>query len=80
MMPPYQGPGPGIPHTMPDYNRAIMHVMPAIRQSLREARPIGVKHAVTEAALISYLIGKGYDYPQALRIVETWERYESFPM
>jgi hypothetical protein len=65
---------------MPDYNRTIMYVMPVIRHSLREIRPVGVKHAVTEAALLSYLIGKGHDYYQAVRIVESWERNESFPM
>lgn len=65
---------------MPDYNRAIAQVMPAIRHSLREIRPVGVKHAVTEAALIAYLIGKGYDFYQAVRIVESWERNETFPM
>lgn len=80
MMPPYQGPGYGIPHTMPDYNRAMMHVMPVIRHSLREIKPVGVKHAITEASLIAYLIGKGYDFYQAVRIVESWERNESFPM
>lgn len=80
MMPPYNVPGQGMPHTMPDYNRAIMHVMPAVRHTLREVRPVGIKHAVTEASLISYLIGKGYDYYHAVRIVEFWERNESFPM
>lgn len=65
---------------MPDYNRAIMQIMPAVRHSLREARPVSVKHAATEAALIAYLIGKGYDYYQAIRTVEFWERNESFPM
>ena len=69
-----------LPHTMPDYHSSLMYVMPVIRHSLREVKPVGVKHAVTEAALISYLIGKGYDYYQAVRIVEFWERNESFPM
>lgn len=80
MRPPYEGPGPGLPPLIPDYNRTIMQVMPAVRHSLREARPVSVKHAVTEAALIAYLIGKGYDYYQAVRIVESWERHEGFPM
>jgi hypothetical protein len=59
---------------IPDYNRAIMQVMPAVRHSLREARPVSVKHAVTEAALIAYLIGKGYDFYQAVRIVEKFTK------
>lgn len=80
MRPPYEGPGPGIPPMMPDYNRAIMQVMPAVRHSLREARPVSVKHAVTEAALIAYLVGRGYDQNTAVRIVEYWERNECFPM
>jgi hypothetical protein len=69
----------GMPPMMPDYQRTIMLVMPAVRHSLREARPVSVKHSVTEAALIAYLIGRGYDYHQAVRIVESWECYESFP-
>lgn len=80
MRPPFGDLNPGMPPIMPDYNRALMMVMPAIRHSLREAGPVSVNHAVTEAALIAYLIGRGYDYSQALRIVEHWERFESFPM
>jgi len=80
MRPPYGDSILGMSPMMPDYNRALMLIMPAIRHSLREARPVSVKHAVTEAALTAYLIGRGYDFGQALRIVEHWERYESFPM
>jgi hypothetical protein len=80
MKPPYERPDPGMPPIMPDYNRAIMQVMPAVRHGLREVRPVSMKHAVTEAALIAYLIGRGYDHHQAVRIVESWERNESFPM
>lgn len=80
MRPPYEGPGPGIPPMMPDYNRAMMQIMPAVDHSLREVRPVSMKHAVTEAALIAYLIGKGYNHYQAVRIVESWERNEGFPM
>jgi len=72
--------GMGMPPVMPDYNNSIMLVMPAVGHSLREAGPVNVKHAVTEAALIAYLIGRGYNYQQAICIVESWERCESFPM
>lgn len=80
MIPPYHGPGQGIPRIIPEYNHAIMHVMPVVRHSMREAGVTGMKHAVTEAALTAYLLGKGYDFHQAVRIVEFWERNESFPM
>jgi hypothetical protein len=80
MRPPYGEPNPSMAPVMPDYRRTLMLVMPAIRHGLRETRPVSVKHAVTEAALVAYLLGQGYDFHQALRIVEYWERYESFPM
>lgn len=80
MRPPYEGPGPGMYSMMPDYNHVMMQVMPAVRHSMKEARTVNVKHAVTEAALIAYLIGKGLDYYQAVRIVESWEQHEGFPM
>lgn len=79
-MRPYEGTDPCIPSMIPDYNRAMMQVMPAVRHSLREAGSVSAKHAVTEAALIAYLIGRGYDYYQGVRIVESWERREGFPM
>lgn len=68
------------PTAMPDYNRTIMNIMPVVRHSQREVRPVGIKHALTEAALMAYLVGQGYDFYQAVRIVEFWERNESFPM
>ncbi|MFA6808211.1 MAG: hypothetical protein WCR27_04390 [Eubacteriales bacterium] len=70
----------GMRQPMPDYNRTMMQVMPAVKHSLKEIPSMGVKHAVIEASLISYLIGKGCDYYRALKIVESWEKSEGFSM
>lgn len=80
MRPPYERSDPGIPAVIPDYNRVITEIMPAVSHSLREAGFVNIKHAVTESGLIAYLIGRGYAYNQAIRIVEYWECNESFPM
>lgn len=68
-----------VPPATPEYNQAIKEVMPAVQHSLRET-PISLNHAVTEAALIAYMIGRGYSYRQAIWIVESWEQHEIFPM
>lgn len=65
---------------MPDYRRTLACVMPAVKEGLKEVQAVGVKHAVTEAALTAYLMGMGYPYQHAIRLVESWERNETFPM
>jgi len=54
-------------------------VQPVIRHVLTEMRLTSPEHAVTQGTYIAYLMGRGYDYPSALRIVESWETYETLP-
>lgn len=67
--------------TMPMINPQyyLMRVRPLVRYGLREAQYTGVRHAMTEVALIAYLMGMGYDYNVAYRLVESWEIDERFP-
>ncbi|AHF10911.1 MULTISPECIES: hypothetical protein [Dehalobacter] len=80
MRPPYDGPGPGTYSMMPDYHQTMMQVELAVRHGMREVGTVNVRHGVMETALVAYLLGKGFDYYQAVRIVESWERNETFPM
>lgn len=57
----------------------LNRVRPLVRYGLREAQYTGIRHAVTEVALIAYLLGAGYDFNTAYRIVESWEVDETFP-
>ncbi len=47
----------------------LIRVRPLVRYGLREAEYTGIRHAVTEVALIAYLMGAVYDYNTAYRIV-----------
>lgn len=57
----------------------IMMVNPLVDYGLNEARFTGIAHAMTQVALIAYLMGTGYDMQTAHRIVESWEINETFP-
>lgn len=57
----------------------VMQLRPLIRYGLKEAQYTSIKHSMTEVALIAYLVGMGYDYGVAHRIVESWEIDEVFP-
>lgn len=76
-MPMMPGPCPGA-IMGPEYY--LRQVCPLVRYGLFEARRTGVRHAMTEVALVSYLMGMGYDCQTAYRMVESWEVDERFPM
>lgn len=57
----------------------LMHLRPAIRHGLKEMPYTSAKHAMSQVALIAFLMGRGYDYPSALKIVESWEVGEMLP-
>lgn len=46
--------------------------MPVVHHGLEEAKAILLPHALKEVAVISYLMGKGYNYPTAWHIVDSW--------
>lgn len=46
---------------------------------LYEMKYTSVAHFMYEAGAISYLLGRGYDFTAARRIVESWEVQETFP-
>jgi hypothetical protein len=53
---------------------------PAVSHGLREAQHLGYQHALTEAVAIGYLMGRGYDYNKALKMVESWWRPPGTPI
>lgn len=55
----------------------LVQVEPAIRHGLRELEDTCPRHAMTELALITYLMGMGFDYRTAKAIVESWESDET---
>ncbi len=55
----------------------LIQVEPAIRHGLKELEETSPRHAMTELALITYLMGMGFDYRTAKAIVESWESDES---
>lgn len=57
----------------------LMIVSPLVDYGIKEAQYTGIPHAMTEVALIAYLMGAGYDMHTAHRIVESWEINETFP-
>lgn len=55
----------------------LLQVEPAIRHGIRELESTSTRHAMTELALISYLMGMGFEYRTAKVIVESWETDDS---
>lgn len=53
-------------------------IMPFVNYGLQEAQFTSHKHAMTEVAAMSYLIGKGMDPQTAYLTVESWEVNETF--
>lgn len=51
----------------------LLQVEPAIRHGLKELEGTNPRHAMTELALMAYLMGMGFDYRTAKAIVESWE-------
>ncbi|MBW5446697.1 hypothetical protein GE107_11555 [Cohnella sp. CFH 77786] len=60
-------------------NHVLGTVSPVVRYGLWEMQYTSVTHAMLEVSAITYLMGRGYDFPTARRIVESWEVHESFP-
>jgi hypothetical protein len=52
----------------------LLQVEPAIRNAITELADSNPRHALTELALITYLMGMGFDYITAKSIVECWEK------
>ncbi|MDF2647176.1 MULTISPECIES: hypothetical protein [unclassified Paenibacillus] len=64
---------------MPIRNQVLSAVQPVVHYGLREAAHTSVEHAMFEVAAITYLMGRGFDYYTAHRLVESWEIAEAFP-
>jgi hypothetical protein len=64
-------------HTLRNY--VLGSISPVVRYGLYEMKYTSVVHSMFEVSAISYLMGRGYDFPSARRIVESWEVNESFP-
>lgn len=66
-------------HMMMSPHYLLPQVRPLVRYGLWEMRVTSPQHAMTEVALIAYLMGMGYPFQIAHRIVESWEINEVFP-
>ncbi|NBI28106.1 hypothetical protein ERL59_03930 [Chengkuizengella sp. YPA3-1-1] len=55
-----------------------MQISPWIRHGLDKAENKNYKQAMEEIALISYLMGSGFDARTSHQIVESWEVREMF--
>jgi hypothetical protein len=67
------------PSAMIPSRDVLKRVRPWVEYGMREGRVTGMRHAMTEVAAITYLMGMGYDQYTAHRIVESWEVDERFP-
>lgn len=54
----------------------LLQVQPAVRHGLDELNSTNSRHVLIEVALMSYLMGMGFEYRTARAIVETWESDE----
>lgn len=54
-------------------------VTPIVQHGVFEKDYTSVSHAMYETAAAAFLMGRGYDFFTARRIVESWEINESFP-
>lgn len=54
----------------------LLQVQPAVRHGLKELDEQNGRHTLIEVALMSYLMGMGFDYRTARAIVESWESDE----
>lgn len=55
----------------------LLQVQPAVRHGLQEINQQNTRHVLIEVALMSYLMGMGFDFRTARAIVETWETDEN---
>ncbi|MDB5054960.1 MAG: hypothetical protein JWM44_3010 [Bacilli bacterium] len=68
--PPYQGYSTPVSDNLAQ--ETLTAIDPAFKHGLKEISITPLPHAIKEAAAISYLIGKGYDYHTAHYTVESW--------
>ncbi|NDI35704.1 hypothetical protein EPK97_13240 [Chengkuizengella sediminis] len=61
-----------------DLTNVFMQISPWIRHGLDKAENKNYKQAMEEVALISYLMGSGFDARTSHQIVESWEVREMF--
>lgn len=54
----------------------LLQVQPVVRHGLNELDTANPRHAIIEVALMSYLMGMGFDFRTARAIVESWESDE----
>ncbi|WNQ09427.1 hypothetical protein MJA45_17540 [Paenibacillus aurantius] len=64
---------------MPLRRQVLSAVRPVVGYGLHELPLTSPAHAMYEVAAISYLMGMGYSYADAHRVVESWEVGEAFP-
>jgi hypothetical protein len=67
---PYQGQTTPIAGNLAQ--ETLTAIDPAFKHGLKEISITPLPHAIKEAAAVSYLIGRGYDYNTAHNIVESW--------
>lgn len=60
-------------------NYVLGAISPVVQYGLYESMYTSINHSMYEVAAISFLMGRGYDFLTARRIVESWEVDESFP-
>lgn len=74
---------PGMPADwgQPMAQQVLRLVEPVVRYAAYEQQVEGasIRHTIREVAAIAYLMGRGLPFPQARRIVESWEIDEKFP-
>jgi hypothetical protein len=59
-------------------DQTLSIVRPFVNYGLEEGKATSYKHAMTEIAAMTYLIGKGMDPQTAYLTVESWEVNETF--
>ncbi|MGM7700596.1 hypothetical protein ACSVDE_02660 [Pseudalkalibacillus sp. Hm43] len=59
-------------------HETLMKVDKWVDYGMKEAKKTSYKHAMTEVAAISYLLGKGVPPQMAYKMVESWETNEKF--
>lgn len=60
-------------------NYVLGAISPVVQYGLYEMKHTSIAHSMYEVTAITYLMGRGYDFPTARCIVESWEVNESFP-
>lgn len=55
----------------------LLQLQPVVQQGRRTVDQTGPRHAITELALVSYLMGMGFDHKTAQAIVAAWETDEA---